>query len=84
MVAQTKLVKLALTKQIDQTQLEEKTKRQIEIEQELQDSNLVKAKYLEDQESVKQQKKDAAKHFKEIWEAQRELREQTSAVDRVF
>ena len=53
----------------------EKTKREIEVAQELQESNLIKAKYLEDREINKQQKRDAAKHFKEIWEAQKELKE---------
>ena len=54
---------------MDQTALEAKTKRAIQIEQELEDSNLIKAKYFEDKEASKQQKVDAAKHFKEIWEA---------------
>ena len=53
----------------------EKVKKEINIAQELEESNLIKAKYLEDREANKQQKKDAAKHFKEIWEAQKELRE---------
>ena len=49
--------------------MENKTKKAIQIEQELEDSNLIKAKYFEDKEASKQQKTDAAKHFKEIWEA---------------
>ena len=69
---------------MDQTALETKTKKAIQIEQELEDSNLIKAKYFEDKEASKQQKSDAAKHFKEIWEAQKELKEQTAAVDSVF
>ena len=69
LVAQAKIIKLALSKQMDQTAMEAKAKKAIQIEQELEDANLIKAKYYEDKEATKQQKVDAAKHFKEIWEA---------------
>ena len=38
---------------MDQLSMTEKTKRQIEINQELEESNLIKAKYLEDKETNK-------------------------------
>ena len=36
---------------------------------------MIKAKYIEDQAITKAQKQEAAKHFSEIWLAQKELAE---------
>ena len=64
--------------------MEARVKKQIQIEQERDDADMIKAKYIEDKEVVKQQKVDTAKHFKEIWEAQAQLKQQTAAVENVF
>ncbi len=64
--------------------MEDKGKKQNQNDQERIDANAIEAKHNEDKEATRQQKVDAAKHFKEIWEAQRELRDQTDAVDKVF
>ena len=50
-MAQSKIIKLALSKQMDQEKLEQTTKKQIQIEQERIDADLIKAKYFEDKDA---------------------------------
>ena len=68
-VAQSKIIKLALSKQMDAEKMEANVKRQIEIDQEKEDAELIKAKYHDDKDMNSLKKIEAAKHFKEIWEA---------------
>ena len=64
--------------------MERNTHKQIQIDQDRLDADLIKAKHWEDKEMNRLQKIDAAAHFKEIWNAQKELQKQTVAVDKAF
>ena len=49
--------------------MERNTHKQIQIDQDRLDADLIKAKHWEDKEMNRLQKIDAAAHFKEIWNA---------------
>lgn len=75
---------LALDKQHHSMLMERGCKKQIQVEQDKIETEMINAKHEQDKEILKQQKKDAAKHYKEIWNAQKDLAEQTAAADRAF
>ena len=54
--------------------MERKALRKIEVHQEREDAERIAAKDLEAKEAKKQQKAVALNHFKNVWEAQRELK----------
>jgi len=49
-------------------------KRNIEVNQEKQDADVIAAKHLESRLIKQQQRKEQLQHFRAVWEAQKELK----------
>lgn len=81
---QQTLTKLELGKQRDMDNEQATNKRVIEVTQEKQDADMIAAKHLESRLIKQQQRKEQLQHFRAVWDAQKELREKTDSVEKVF
>lgn len=56
----------------------------IERQQEREEAEIVQARHLEAKEIQKVERAENAKHFQQIWEAQKQLKENDNLVEKVF
>ena len=78
------LTKLDLERQMQIRENEDKNKKQIEVDQERLDAEMIAAKHLEDRRAQKQAAKNQMAHFAEIWNAQKAIKQQNEDVENAF
>lgn len=81
---QKMVTKLELEKQMQMETAEKKAMRQIELQQERKQAEVVAARHLEAKVAQKEQKKETLAHFKEIWDAQRDLKSKNEEMENAF
>ena len=81
---QQMLTKLSLEKQREMEENERKVKRQIEVDQERMDAERIAAKHLESQIAKEQQKRESLAHFKQVWDAQKSLKQRNESMENCF
>ena len=81
---QQKLTALTLAKQRDMDKEQIKVRKDIDTVQEKQDAEIIAAKHLESRAIKQEQRKQQLQHFRAVWDAQKELKQKTDEVEKVF
>ena len=78
------ITKLDLERQMQIQENETKQKKEIEVNQEKIDAEMIAAKHLEDRKAQMKAMKDQRAHFAEIWNAQRAIKQQNEGIENAF